>query len=1405
MDMGEHHHICHHHPLYFNEDTSGPSYTTYDCACCTEKVLSSSYSCEECRFYVHKKCADAAYEIDHPDHRAHPLLLRPATEHQKREVDCSLCREKVKGFVYQCSSCEFYLDFHCALLSRDTAGNLIETIFVGHPHTLISINPIESFKCGGCGDSITGTSYACFDCGVFLHEKCLQLSAQISHPCHHKHQLTLVLDDFSKDVDDEPVCDMCRSKSPRGLSYRCAPCRFSIHAVCAWPEPIIEDKSLHPHPFTLLLRPNNPFHCSACGNQGNHVSYICSPCNIQVHKDCISLPHHIKLTLHPHPISHNFFNRIHHQDSRTWDCKICYKKVNIEYGSYSCSRPGCDFVIHVRCSIGKWGLFGMDKVKNPDELEEYDWLHEPMSCIVRVIKEIKVGDDMIAGEIEHVSHDHNLIFSEEIKDNKYCNGCVLPILTSYYYCSQCDFFLHKACAEVSRKHRSWFNADLFSLTTNGIFKCGVCSYKCNGFSYKSDDGYEVYICLRCALIPHAFTYQADKSHFIFFYLHHDGDCKACAEGLSFEVLYKCKDCPFSLHNRCITLPRTASHKCDVHSLTLAYQDPDDYPLRYYCDICEEERDPQRWLAGAWNGVTKDGASQALSCNGAMHHALAQLTSSSSDEQEIICTPNVNHNGNQFSELSSVEVVQALKSLRKQPGKALLLFNRLKEDGFSHDVWTYASIVRILDRCRRESELDSVFLEIIRKEKCLDFEVMDLFETLDEGLEGEDSKILVRLSNALVKAYVIVGMFDEAINILFQTRRRGFVPDILSCNFLMNRLIRCGKVDTTVAFYQQLNKLGFEPNDYTYAIVIKALCRKGSFEEAVDIFQEMDEAKVRPNACAYTTYIEGLCMHRRTDLGFKVLKAWREAKIPLDASAYVAVIKGFCDEMKPEEAEDVLCEAKNHGVVFDEFHYDALIKGYCNCGNIAKALDVHDEMKSKGIKTNCVIVTSILQCWHQMGLDFEVVNQFKKFRDTGMFLDVVCYNVVADALCKIGKVEEAVELIDEMKRKRISPDIIYYTTLINGYCLQDKMENALNLFNEMKENGQKFDIISYSVLAGGLARNGLKQEALNLLSDVEKQGMESKTVMYKVIIKGLCISGKVKEAEAFLVRLPKTFENYAALVDGYIEASLTKKAFELFLELSRLGFLPSKASCSKLLSCLCMDGYNDKALMLLEVMFALNVEPTKLMYCNLIGAFCQAGRLNKAQWLFDTMIDRGLTPDPVTYTIMQSSYCKANLLQEAATLFNNMKENGIEPDVITYTVLLNSHKKTNLRSLSGPDATPNTNKGKTVMDASTLWSEMKCKGVEPDVFCYTALIDHYFRTNNFQDAIRIFDEMTDAGLEPDNKTYTALISGYCKRGYIDKAKSLVNGMLNRGIQPDERTMSTLHHYLEKAKRIVRRSG
>ncbi|MBA0674431.1 hypothetical protein Goari_016031 [Gossypium aridum] len=191
----------------------------------------------------------------------------------------------------------------------------------------------------------------------------------------------------------------------------------------------------------------------------------------------------------------------------------------------------------------------------------------PNIRVVRVLQEIKVGDNVVAAEIIHSSHDqHKLTFNDEINDNKHCNGL-------------------------------WIVPEPFILLTNGIFKCWVCGYDCSGFSYKQggiDDG--IVICLRCATTPHSSTYQAKESHYLFYDAENRSACSACGRCRDEKGSYICKDCDFGLNSECATLPKTIPHNCDEHPLKLVYGDSNDYSLHHWCDICgKKKRDTKLWL------------------------------------------------------------------------------------------------------------------------------------------------------------------------------------------------------------------------------------------------------------------------------------------------------------------------------------------------------------------------------------------------------------------------------------------------------------------------------------------------------------------------------------------------------------------------------------------------------------------------------------------------------------------------------------------------------------------------------------------------------------------------------------------------------------------------------------------
>ncbi|KAK5840887.1 hypothetical protein PVK06_009792 [Gossypium arboreum] len=644
MEIGSQH-FGHQHPVEFKDVLSDETKEAI-CLRCGEMVFGSSFSFMECEFYLHKKCAEAPSKIDHPFHRNHPLVLLPKPKYKR--CFCNFCGKTCEKSVYHCS-CK--LDFHikCALFSLNMAEKKLEelkhiTVKVPLLFTEDDNKELEKLYCFMCWEPLLESMYFSLDCGFNLHKKCVELPHEIKYPIHKRHPLILQfnVDHFS--------CKIClQEPSGMGIVYSCSPCRFSVHIKCAEFPPILNlpchrnhplflpvkrggschacrknpsfmtceetqqnnfyhcsscnfglhlecasppltiKEKIHEHPFSLFWRQAS-FICDACGLEGNFVSYICSTCNLLVHKKCISLPPIIRIPRHKHPIFHKYFLQDH--QFKDCDCRICDDKVNIKYGSYSCFN--CKFVVHVKCALEKKGWYKEVEPKDIDgKLAIVPKMSaNPIDCV------IEKNEDGEMTKIKHFGHEHNLILSKNLIEghcdgaslmDKYCDGCVLPISNPFYYCSQCDFLLHKSCAKSLKQQQLWFHIcqRFLILLVGYIFRCGLCQSECNGFSYMCKKC-DVHYCLYCATRDYRIKHQGHK-HPLFFDRKHEGRCDAC--NVKVRGLYKCKQCSFNLHIKCLRLPLTAWHKFDKHQLALTYKEGNEYSEYQFCDICEEKRDP----------------------------------------------------------------------------------------------------------------------------------------------------------------------------------------------------------------------------------------------------------------------------------------------------------------------------------------------------------------------------------------------------------------------------------------------------------------------------------------------------------------------------------------------------------------------------------------------------------------------------------------------------------------------------------------------------------------------------------------------------------------------------------------------------------------------------------------------
>ncbi|OMP03600.1 Zinc finger, PHD-type [Corchorus olitorius] len=588
----------HQHPLILlneGDDDQHNNQTEEEASCfrCGEKVLPSAPSlrCGECSgFYLHKICAEALLEVNHPYHPNHPLILLQNNPYQSVGWSCNFCDKEGERFVYHCS-CN--LDFHikCALFTYNIAQSHLEEfehVAYEDPTTKNDGEQLENLgECFACWEPLANSVYFSPDCGFNLHKECVELPFKINHKCHRRHPLLL---QFL--IMEEPLsCKICQvTVERRGLVYCCLPCKFVLHIQCvSFSPPLIIDDKSHPHPFNLLRR-RAPFFCDACGTVGNGVAYLCLTCDIVVHQKYISLPRIIKSRFHEHYIFHTYF--IEEENLKSWDCIICLKEINMEYGSYYCSD--CKIVAHVNCATKDTNWYYVVEEKEDENLSD--------SLEFSSITVIEMNDIEEATEIKHFKHMHHLMLgSIEMVEyvDKCCDGCILPLTPPYFGCLDCGFFLHKGCAELPKKKQVWLHdcqKELLTLISDYVFVCKICGRLSNGFGYICNRCGKEHVCLKCvsSLTQHPVN-SPGHPHPLFFYLEYKGKFHGCGDK-DIGAAYYCKGCNFALDFRCITLPTRAQHKCDdKHLLALTYHDHNDYASTHYCDICEERRDSSLWF------------------------------------------------------------------------------------------------------------------------------------------------------------------------------------------------------------------------------------------------------------------------------------------------------------------------------------------------------------------------------------------------------------------------------------------------------------------------------------------------------------------------------------------------------------------------------------------------------------------------------------------------------------------------------------------------------------------------------------------------------------------------------------------------------------------------------------------
>nr|XP_048318611.1 uncharacterized protein LOC125418630 [Ziziphus jujuba var. spinosa] len=338
--------------------------------------------------------------------------------------------------------------------------------------------------------------------------------------------------------------------------------------------------------------------CHGCGRciPFSDSHYYCpeNGCEYYLDRSCFMLGYHSEINhpLHPqHPLI-PYFKSFPYNDQAQFICSFCTKAITSGFLLH-CTH--CDFYLDRACS--------QSFEDNLENLSNYEFRHF-FHC-----------------------HENHTLLPHIFPDNFYeylvtCQGCGHPIWGAelLFKCPrsfECKYYLHVPCSRVPKKMKHPFHPQhtltLLERPPDDI-KQGLHCVACRKII---QDAFVLH-CTECSFnldIGCAFRKPTMKSEYhehplaCFDTLYRKDDlcaidsywgfrdrCAVCnASCTCIGKVYRCVDCNFNVHEACLSLPLNADYEDHVHPFTLITSLNEDEDGKYYCDLCEDRREPNHGL------------------------------------------------------------------------------------------------------------------------------------------------------------------------------------------------------------------------------------------------------------------------------------------------------------------------------------------------------------------------------------------------------------------------------------------------------------------------------------------------------------------------------------------------------------------------------------------------------------------------------------------------------------------------------------------------------------------------------------------------------------------------------------------------------------------------------------------
>nr|AYM00671.1 pentatricopeptide repeat protein [Salvia miltiorrhiza] len=603
-------------------------------------------------------------------------------------------------------------------------------------------------------------------------------------------------------------------------------------------------------------------------------------------------------------------------------------------------------------------------------------------------------------------------------------------------------------------------------------------------------------------------------------------------------------------------------------------------------------------------------------------------------------------------------------------EAFAVFSMLDRLGIESDEFTYAILI---DGVCKKGDFDLVYRLLDEMEKKGISPGIVTYNTVINGLckvgrtsEAADfSKGIVGdliTYSTLLKGYVEEQNFSGILETKRRLEAEGIQMDLIMCNILIKALLMVGLFEDALAIYKGLPQMDLSPNSVSYCTLIDGYCKVGRINEALEIFDDFRRTS-SPSAASYKRIILGLCDEGMVDMAIDVFIEYMWKGMTLDRTVHMMLIEATLNRKGADGISEMICRMDDRGLRELHIVCNDAISFLCKMGYPEASYSTLVAMRSKQLALENMGYYSIIRAllfkgnilWAQLILTcFIKIYGMSDLNVCKIIVNYLCLNNVKKSLLflsrmnekkwsvtipistfmtltKDGKIVDAYELMMGAESNLPHMDVINYSIMIDALCKAKHINKALDLCILAKKKGLAINIVIYNSVINGLCSQGCLLEAFRLFDSLEKIDILPTEITYGTLINALVKEGLLQDARVLFERMllkdikPNT-HIYNSLIDGYCKASLLEEATEIFQDLELRNVKPDGFTVGALINGYCHKGDMEGALKFFFELKAMGLLPDFLGFMYLLRGLCAKGRMEESRSILREMLQTQLIID-----------------------------------------------------------------------------------------------------------------------------------------------------------------------------------